>query len=166
MKERIHFIDTAKGVTLILVLFLHISNCYPGHPYTTSLARTVVSTFFMPVFFVLSGLFFSSRKEPLKWLNKKTKRLFVPYLFFYILTYILAFIMVKLLGIGTKNGFNYSDIFIVFRQDVFSNATIWFLLALFWASLVMYIIDRNIKPWWGKLIMVALCFMGGHFVRK
>lgn len=162
MKERIDYIDTAKGLTILLVLFLHISMCYPNHPYQMSSMRIIVSTFFMPVFFILSGLFFSTKGPAIPWLKKKCKRLLIPYCFFYLLTYVLSFLMVEVIGVDTKNGFHWDDIFVVFHSDVFSNATIWFLLALFWSNCMLFVIDRSFPNWWSKIISVIIVFICGE----
>lgn len=156
--QRIDFIDTAKGIPLLFVLYLHICVCYPGHPYITSDINKVVGTFFMPVYFMLSGLFFSSKDSFPIWIKKKSKRLLVPYCFFYIVTYLLNGFTVNLLGIDTKSGFDWKGIFSVFHSDVFPNCTTWFLLALFWGNLMFYLIDKYFKNWWTKLFAVIAMF--------
>ncbi len=161
MKTRIDSIDTAKGLTLLFVIYLHISACYGGHPYPDSDFGIAISTFFMPVFFILSGLFFSAKNDFIPWLKKKTKRLLIPYCFFYILTFLVSFLVVRILGVETKNGFAWSNIFIVFRADVFSNSTIWFLLALFWSSLFLYLIVKFLHSKWSQLLIVVLLFCFG-----
>lgn len=161
MKTRIDFIDTAKGLTLLFVIYLHISACYDGHPYPDSDFGIAISTFFMPVFFILSGLFFSTKNDFIPWLKKKCKRLLIPYWFFYILTFFVSFLVVRILGVETKNGFAWSNIFIVFHADVFSNSTIWFLLALFWSSLFLYPIVKFLHSYWSQLLIVVLLFCFG-----
>ena len=161
MKNRIDFIDTAKGLTLLFVIYLHISACYPGHPYESSAIGIAVSTFFMPIFFILSGLFFSTRNDFWPGLKKKTKRLLIPYWFFYLLTFLLSFFVVEILGIETKNGFSWSNLFIVFHADVFSNSAIWFLLALFWSSLFLYPIVKFLHSNWSQLLIVSFLFCFG-----
>ena len=77
MKERLDYIDIAKGLGIILVILSHTD--YPEIMYYTS-------PFFVPIFFFCSG-YTSSRKEiSIKSCYKRVAiRLLKPYLFFNIL---------------------------------------------------------------------------------
>ena len=69
--KRIKWIDTAKGIGLLLVILGHLHV-----PYMT----TWIYTFHMPLFFFLSGVVFSGSKYTFKeFLVKKIKSLVVPY---------------------------------------------------------------------------------------
>ncbi len=69
MKERISWIDWAKFIGLCLVVYGHV-------PPTNSIDHTIIYSFHMPLFFLISGLFF----VPEKWsLKKNVIQLLVPY---------------------------------------------------------------------------------------
>ena len=71
MMNRIEWIDTAKGIGLLLVIFEHLSI-----PYVTAW----IYTFHMPLFFFLSGVVFSGEKYTFQeYLKKRVKALVIPY---------------------------------------------------------------------------------------
>ena len=77
MKERLDFIDVAKGVGIILVVLSHTA--HPDLMYYTS-------PFFVPIFFFCSGYTSSKKDISLKrCLSRQAVKLLKPYLFFSIL---------------------------------------------------------------------------------
>lgn len=76
-KDRITFIDTAKGVGILLVVLFHI-DYLPKIPYFNEWGG-VILVFYMPFFFLLSGIFFSGKN-----LRKRAMRLLKPFAFFFI----------------------------------------------------------------------------------
>ena len=53
-KQRIEWIDTAKCICIILVILGHVFQFFG----TSNLINDIFSTFRMPLYFILSGLFF------------------------------------------------------------------------------------------------------------
>lgn len=145
MKQRLDFIDLVKGVGMLMVIYLHISINYSGNPYHGSDADRMIHSMFMPVFFIVSGMFFSIRNPFKVWIKQKIKRLVVPFICFYLLTYLLNCIICGIFHIQTKNEFHFYDVFAVFYKDVFPNSAIWFLLAIFWSSLMFYVLLEYAK---------------------
>ena len=85
MKDRIEYIDLAKGICIFLVVLDHIANegyFYAGdYPLNEFFEQTR-----MPLYFILSGLFFKDYEGGIReFLLRKTNRILVPYLFFIIL---------------------------------------------------------------------------------
>lgn len=78
--KRYEHIDISKGIGILLVVFFHL----PGVNRLIYFNNWEgwITTFYMPLFFTLSGLFFKADK-PLK----RIKRLMVPYISFYIIGY-------------------------------------------------------------------------------
>ena len=70
--HRIEWIDIAKGLGLIFLIYGHIAN---------NLFTQWIYTFHSPLFFFLSGFLFSSRKNFNDFLISKTNSLLIPYLF-------------------------------------------------------------------------------------
>ena len=167
-KKRLEFIDLAKGLGMLMVIYLHISINYPSdvNIYAGSWWDRFVHSMFMPIFFILSGYFFSAKRPFKEWLVKKVKRLVVPFVVFYLLTYCLNVVLVTFLGINLKSGFSYSDVFAVFYKDVYPNSAIWFLLALFWASLLLFGIMRLSDKLGVQTIGVLICFGIGVLLDK
>lgn len=74
MKQHAIWIDILKGVAIILVVV--------GHNATQNITDFIFC-FHMPLFFLLSGFTFSPK--PIKqYIHKSTKRLLVPYIFFFV----------------------------------------------------------------------------------
>ena len=82
MKERIQYIDLAKGICILLVVLDHISKegyfsagDYPLHE--------VFGQMRMPLYFILSGFFFKDYAGGIReFLLRKVNRILIPYLFF------------------------------------------------------------------------------------
>ena len=82
MKERIQYIDLAKGICILLVVVDHISNegyFSAGHYPLNEIFEQMR----MPLYFILSGLFFKDYVGGIKeFLLRKVNKILVPYLFF------------------------------------------------------------------------------------
>lgn len=131
-KPRIEYIDTAKGICILLVVFLH-SGLFPESSRFLGLLR-------MPFYFTLSGLFFKDYGGALPTVVKKIDKIIIPFLFFFTLSYIVFVAIRTTLGINIDVGF--FD-FLSTPKAVFSvNIALWFLLALFWANVIFMILHR------------------------
>ena len=137
MKERIEYIDLAKGICIFLVVLDHISvgKYFSGGDYPMN---DIFMQTRMPLYFILSGLFFKDYDGGIReFLLRKTNRILVPYLFFMIVYQALAKLMSTLTSIDTTAA-NITGIW----------APLWFLLCLFWMNAIFatlyYIIKRFI----------------------
>ncbi len=143
-KKRIEFIDLAKGVCILMVIIGHITPIpIPGF-----------QTLRMPLYFILSGLFFKDYGGILQLVLKKTNKILIPFLFFYLLGYLCFYIAEALVPGLIKTDAN--GILDVFFQRQFFNGPIWFLLALFWANIIFCIISINLTHEWQRLAAVVL----------
>lgn len=75
------WLDTAKGIGIILVIIGH--SMFPMH--------TLIDSFHMPLFFVLSGLTFSAKSTFRSFVAKKAKRILFPFAFC-LLEYIILYL--------------------------------------------------------------------------
>ena len=77
MKKRVQWIDMAKGIGLIFVMYGHI----PFRPYPF---YVWLCSFHMPLFFFLAGITFRIKPEEsfFSFLKKKVKALLIPYMIF------------------------------------------------------------------------------------
>lgn len=120
MKDRIEYIDLAKGICILLVVLDHISGSgyFAGGDYPMN---EIFEQTRMPLYFILSGLFFKDYAGGIReFLLRKFNRILVPYLFFMCL-YIVAVKAVYLL-----TGFSLGEVW----------APLWFLLCLFWMNFI------------------------------
>ena len=78
MPQRIGYIDALRGFTMLLVVFSHVETFSYGIKYNESLLSSFIMSFFMPMFFFISG-YMTYRKEKLSWKEyiKKIKNRFV-----------------------------------------------------------------------------------------
>lgn len=142
MKRDVTF-DIMKGLGILLVIIGHTNDI----PY---IVNNFIFSFHMPLFFLLSGYFYSPQKNNIL-IKKMQKRLLVPYIF-------TGFIIILLNIIIATNSKNYDliwrSIIAVFYGtgskhtslywgDMPYIGPIWFLLALFWAKLVWNFIIRT-----------------------
>lgn len=151
-KKHIDFIDLAKGLTILLVILYHVNEFM--------LICRIGTIFRMPLYFLLSGLFFSANInggwiEVKTFLIKKTNRLLIPFVFFFLVMFPL-----KRLFFGYMPEF--------YRNEtIFSNPAIWFLLCLFEVNVISYVLCYLGK---GKVLLTSIFFvivgMIGFFLGK
>ncbi len=153
MKERIKYIDLIKGTGIILVVIGHLL------PVNTEVRR-IIFTFHMPLFFFLAG-FFHKPKEIGVFIVDKTKKLLVPYLFFFFA----AEGYVWLYDLFTRVSFNITTLGEIFTGCEYftNNVPLWFLLCLFEVA-VLYNVIIRICP--GRLfiqsLLVLIMSIGGY----
>lgn len=130
--NRIDFIDLAKGVCIILVVAYHcgLGGLFPGDKQLR-----------MPLYFVLSGLFFKDYGN--ESLIKKTNKLLIPYVTFYILGDLFYWIAYKLGALPTSP--KTLPIIDIFIGGIPCNMPIWFLLCLFNCYVIFLMIKRISK---------------------
>lgn len=171
MTRRIDFIDAAKGIAILLVVF--------GHSGHSGYIRDFIYTFHVPFFFFVSGLFI----KPIEWSGIKgafvnnLRRLIVPYVAMYLLT-----IPFGLAFIYFKDGLELSFSNIVIKPlmgmlwgvdrlqgeyTMFTNGPLWFLVALFCARMLFCLNSLVLnKSNWGGVILgvvlsIVMCFILG-----
>ena len=134
MTKRIEFIDLAKGICIIWVIIAHTGVDIP---------IPILAYARMPLYFILSGLFFKDYGSLKNLTIKKTNKILIPFAFFYLIGYLIFYILKYFfpnLLITSSTG-----IWDVFTNRQYFNGPIWFLLALFWANIYFCIISLLIK---------------------
>lgn len=81
MNKRLDYIDIAKGLGMLAIVWGHI--CCKGW------SNELVYSFHIPLFFFLSGMMFNREKYPsfFMFLKKRAKRLLIPYVVYSVLTW-------------------------------------------------------------------------------
>lgn len=151
--KRYDYIDTAKGIGIMLVVWSHmgssveLSNFYKWGGYIT--------TFYMPLFFILSGLFYKPTN-----MRKRLKQLLVPYISFYVL----AYIVYVLKCILKQNDIDWSNFFSPFLGATihYQNSPIWFLLSLSQVSLLAVIFVKYLNKIVALLIAFLIAWLGSY----
>lgn len=154
-KKRIEFIDTAKGICILLIVIGHsgVAVDYPG-----------ITAMRTPLYLTLSGLFFKDYGSFINLLKHKTNRIFIPFLFFYVISYIIFYIAnAAFPGLIRSDARGITD---VFTQIQYFNGPLWFLLAIFWDNLFFGIIHINIKKEWLRAVAVFMSGLAGIVLYK
>ena len=137
ISTRIDYIDLAKGLCILAVLWYHVLYCRLETPLDFALV-----SFRMPLYYFLSGLFFKIYKGMGDFARRKTNKLLIPFLFFYLLSYA-AGVICDLLGFYEKglvqDPFRWTQLFDIFvTEDLTYNAPLWFFISLFEVNLLFY----------------------------
>lgn len=137
-KPRLEWIDLAKGLCMMLVVWSHVYLLFQNeHLIGWNIYNQMGFYFRMPLYFLLSGLFFKTYASPLVFLKKKINNLLVPYLVFWLLL--------------TITPLKFS--------------TIWFLGCLFWLSLIFYALQWAARgeKWVVYVACVILGLVGYYY---
>ena len=128
MSQRIHFIDTARGIAILLVIIGHCIST-PENPIN----RFILS-FHMPLFFIISGMLMSYNKPQVtfaRYVIDKAKRLLLPQILLGSFFYIYAAV----------KGYMHTHMFDLFMPQHFyaSIMNSWFLLVMFVVTILAFI---------------------------
>jgi len=138
MKEhtRLHYIDIAKGVAMLLVIIGHCS-------YSEKALVGWLYSFHMPLFFALSG--FTFRPEKYKTFREvlfaKFRQLIVPYFFFSALLWLLSLLLLDGMQLTYRHTNEFIGILLSNRLSPYF-FSLWFLTTLFLAEPVLWLVLR------------------------
>lgn len=147
-ENRIEYIDFYRGLGILLMVM--------GHVYFGGLFDKLIHAFHMPMFFFITGYFYKEDTFLVNFVKKKVRTLLFPYFFFGIFNIIVYCLInhtiylkksLDLIGYNT-NGW-------------VPIGPLWFLTALFFATIIYKIIDLMYKKSIYKSIMATLiAFLG------
>ena len=152
-KNRIEWIDIAKGYGIILVIIGHITTLY---------ITVWIYSFHMFLFFFLSGYLFQPNSYLIEFCRRKIKTLLVPYIYLSIPVVINEYWF----HYG-YNGDCESFLKEVGRAIIQERYTpLWFISSLFCANFIFYLVYRTIKKQQMRLIIAFLfmIFLGGDIL--
>lgn len=141
-KKRIEWIDLAKGFCIMLVVLQHVSEeTSVNYPLSVQ-----AFGFRMPLYFILSGLFFKKYEGFVGFLKRKTNKLLIPFLFFFLI------VSVSYWALLFKNDLHayenetlrtlfYNFVLLYEKDRIMLNGPIWFLLCLFEVNILFYFVQ-------------------------
>lgn len=132
MKQRIEFIDLAKGFCIILVIFGHISG-----DLSNSFMVLSMTMFRMPLYFLLSGLFFKPYNF-IVFLKKKINKLIIPFLFCFLFFIIPSKFLIEWIFEGNISPYYFRGQYGRINLELIPAS--WFLICLFIINIYFYII--------------------------
>ena len=136
MQKRIDYLDLAKAIGIICMVWLHVGTSY-------AITDIIVHIFHMPIFFIISGYCFNTSAGMKKTISRKIRSLLIPYFFYGILLCIIWTVIYNAIG-EPEAIVPVGDV----AEALFNkNAELspyeciqWFLTALFFASILFCII--------------------------
>ncbi|WP_019026669.1 acyltransferase family protein [Colwellia piezophila] len=160
MEKRTDWVDYAKGIGIILVVYGHVARGLfdaginiPESFYR--LSDSIIYSFHMPLFFFLSGMFFYSsfkNRGPIKLINSKIDTIVYPYLLWSILQ---GGIEVGLSNF-TNGSSNLSEVFGLLWNP---RAQFWFLYALFSCFILSTAIYMFVNEKMTKWLLILFIFI-------
>lgn len=143
-EQRVEYIDFFRGIGIILMIINHIG--FGGVIYNFSHA------FHMPMFFIISGYFYSKKNKEIistvRFVKRKAKTLLLPYFVFGLFHYI---VWIGLYGFSV---YPLTRLFFYNTEEGMPIAgALWFLTALFITDVLFFILDRYIAS---RLLFVAI----------
>lgn len=149
--KRIAWIDLAKGFCILLVVINHVAIAMQ----IGSSLELQAGSFKMPLYFILSGLFFKQYVNFGGFLKRKTNKLFIPFLFFFVVTSVLP----------EAIGKHQSALTVAMQtRYIPHNNGIWFLLCLFEMNVVFYLVHllaKAVSQRWSTAIVLAVSALLG-----
>lgn len=141
-KQRFKEIDIAKGIGITLVALGHLTT--PLHDY--------IYSFHMPLFFILSGFFFSRNIN----LYQKCKLLLLSYAFYYVTALIKSILLVFI----TQKPFSIE----INPEKI--NGPIWFIMALLWVIIIIWLLHKLIHDDYIVSGVSLFLFLIGYLINK
>ena len=156
LKLRLNWIDYAKGIGIIFVVFGHvIKGLYSSKlidPTFFDYAVNFVYSFHMPLFFILSGYFFVKsflKRGTQQFVLNKVETILYPFVIWSLLQ---TFIEIKL-SAYTNNHVKSSELLTCLYLP---RSQFWFLFALFFIN-ILNVFFFNISKKWGVFISNFVC---------
>lgn len=143
--KRLNYLDMAKGIGIILVVAAHSGLCGDG-------LLAWLSSFHMPLFFVISGMLLSHRQEEARPLAhsacRKVRSILLPYF-----TFSLIYLLIELIyGLWKHQELSLSDA-VLQTVSFYGISVLWFLPALFAGELLFLLIRKKT----GHLLTIISC---------
>ena len=169
------WIDITKGIGILLVIM--------GHNDFGSLSKTIIYTFHMPLFFFINGYLFhyvKYKQDTYGFIKGKFKRLVIPYFLtnIAILCTFTFLFSLKLFSSFNANspvenliGILYGNVPSEKIASILTNSIdvpSWFLLSLFCASLILYLIaySHEIYGLAGSIILNIFIILFGYVISR
>ena len=113
-KKRLEFIDLAKGFCILLVVFNHIHKTFD----TQFLLDDCFKMFTMPLYFLLSGMFFNKYEGIVGFMKRRINKLLIPFVFFFLLT---SFLIPNIISVLTGSFFKIELLWSFVSPEFFPN---------------------------------------------
>ena len=162
MKKRIEYFDVAKALLIALVVIGHelqyANPAYDIIPYT--LAQEFIGSFYMPAFFVISGLLFKpeslAERSWGEFILRRIRTLVIPYFFFEMLAIVYKSLVLR--SVSIVEGLR---LMVTFHCNVGAD---WFLPAMFMADIIFFALVKYLHNKYVFAAAAVLCFAATPFL--
>lgn len=140
-KNRMDYIDTLKGIGILFVVYAHVNY--------TPMPLTLIYSFHMPLFFIVSGMLFDSSRYGSfgTFLNRRCRTLLVPYLLFSAVS--MAYVLASANCFPARFDLDIADcrsyilqVFLAQGSKGVLNVPLWFVPCLFVVELLYYFLSK------------------------
>lgn len=149
-KKRYENIDFMKGICILLVVATHLD--------LPVLSHASFSLFRMPLYYFLSGIFFSRYDGFRTFLIKKTNNLIIPYLFFSLFTLVAILVFYFWKDWSLKEAY--------MESGPLHNGPIWFLVSLFEVGIIVYFVSAIKSNVLQFVLVLILSILGYYLCQK
>ncbi len=162
--KRITYIDTLKGICIILVVFMHCELPDGDSELATHIGNAL-RTYRMPTYYFLSGIFFKLYGGLSDFTRHKVNNIIIPLLFFNLLSFVgcALFAFVESWKNSVPFQFEWTYVFdILYRNDIHLKPVmpLWFLLSLFWSNIIFYVLKKWLNDIWVAISVLCLAIVG------
>jgi len=158
-KGRLNWIDNLKAIGILAVILGHIAS-----PFST-----FIFSWHMPLFFIIAGFFIKYKISIKDFIFKDFKRLMIPYFLFALVGLVVE--TIKRIALH-RESLDYlheiQGIFIWMDMPSLINTyafVLWFLPALFFARVILVIIDKLAKNIFMQFLIVSILFSFSFLVQ-
>ncbi len=193
-QDRIYWIDSYKGLTMLFIMIGHLQMMLPIY---ASFWREAFASMSVPAFFFISGYLFTNKQTDLfGFIGHRVRQLLIPYLIFY--TSIFLFWQF-LYNVTNRDLLSVADQFVTMMTgvadgDMLTATPLWFITALFVVEIYFFLMVNYIKkesrliftlalfgllgfmtsqylsfrvPWNAEVALTAVVYYGaGHLIHK
>ncbi len=160
--QRYCYIDIAKGLGILLVVW--------GHIMLTGFTHQFIYAFHMPLFFMLSGMMFQRNKYKnlFDFIRKRAKRLLLPYLVYSVVTWVI-WALFRLIRndevVSYLNPLLQTVLAKGSGEFMVHNSALWFIPCLFATEIVYFLICKfkNAYVLVISLLFTVLSFVLGYY---
>ena len=155
-KDRLIWVDVLKAFGIVLMVMGHIG-------FGGTFGKWIHS-FHMPLFFVISGFFFSSKLRFSDFVRKKAFSLLVPYFAFGIVD----FVFFLLISLAKREPISFKPLFHLFflnQEEMGLSGALWFLTALFLSECVFFFIKKSHNCVL-EIFATVMCLVFGFLIKS
>lgn len=130
--KRVEWIDIAKGIGIMLVIL--------GHTIALKYS-SIIYTFHMPLFFMLSGLFAKHYSSFGQALNKRVNTILIPWMKLYAISFIIVLMIPE-----WRSQLNVSECLMELytaNTNLIQNSSLWYLVCFFFVTLIFHFLPSK-----------------------